>query len=88
MHDRLRALFAEDPRQQVGVLDVAFVERDSIGHGKAKAGGQVVDHRDGPAAVGQRKDGVAADIAGAAGDEDGRSVGHAAFLSRSTLPVT
>ena len=54
-----------------GVVDVAFVERHALGHGEAEAGGQVVDHRDRPAGVAQREHRVAADIAGAAGDEDG-----------------
>ena len=33
---------------------------------------EVVDHRDRPAGIGEREHGVAADIAGAAGDQDGK----------------
>ena len=76
MHDRSRALLGEDPREQPGILDVAFVERHALGHRETEAGDQVVDHRDRPAGIEQRQHRVAADITGAAGDEDGELLGH------------
>ena len=76
MHHRTRPLLGEDAGKQGRVLDVSLVERHLIGNGEAKAGGQVVDHRDGPAAVEQRQHRVAADIAGAAGHEHGNRFEH------------
>lgn len=77
MHDRTDALFGEDALQQGLVGDVALIERHAIGHGKAKSCDQVVDHHHRPAGILQRENRVAADVAGAAGDEDG-NLAHAA----------
>lgn len=43
--------------------------QDGGGHRPAKAGREVVDHRDGPAGVKQREHDVAADVARATSDE-------------------
>ncbi|KHS47656.1 hypothetical protein NJ75_01450 [Novosphingobium subterraneum] len=71
MHDRARTLFGKDAPQKVGILDIAFVERHIIGHGEAEAGDEIVDHRDRMVRVPQRQHGVGADVACAAGDENG-----------------
>ena len=42
MHDRARLLLGEDPRQQVGIGDIALVERHALGNREAEAGRQVV----------------------------------------------
>ena len=52
------------------VGDIAFVERNALGHRLADTVGQIVDDRHAPARVLEGEHGVAADIAGAAGDED------------------
>ena len=62
-------LLAEDALDQGAVGDGAFVEGHILGHRLAGAVGQIVDHRDRPAPVLEREDGMAADIAGAAGYE-------------------
>jgi len=72
VHDRADPLFGEDAGEQRAILDVAFVERHAVGDGEAEARGQVVDDADGHAPVRQREDRMAADVAGAAGDENGR----------------
>ena len=51
-------------------LDSGDVRRD----GRAKAGGQIVDHDDAFARVEQRQDHVAADIAGSARDQNGHCI--------------
>ena len=66
----------EDPRQQARVLDVPLVERHAFGDGEAEASDEVVDHRHRPAHVEQRQHRVAADVASAAGDEDGEFLRH------------
>lgn len=76
MHYGADPLLGEDPRQQRAIGHVAVVERHAFGHREAKTGRKVVDHRHRPAAVGEREHRVAADIAGAAGDEDGAFAGH------------
>ncbi len=70
MHDCLRALLGEDTLDERAVRDGSFVERDLLRHGAPHAVGQIVDHRDRPARILEREHGVAADISGAAGDED------------------
>ena len=56
-------------RQKGGIGDIALIERHAVRHGKAEAGGEIVDHRHAPARVLQRQHRMAADIACAAGDE-------------------
>jgi hypothetical protein len=50
-------------------------KRNAVGHGPAEAGRQIVEHHHRPAGIEQREHGMAADIAGAAGDQDGEGLG-------------
>ena len=70
MHDRANILLRENAVDQRAVGDVSLEEWDVVGHDRARAVRKVVDDGDRPAGILQRKDGVAADIAGTAGDED------------------
>ena len=75
MHDRLHVMPFERLADQRIVIDRSF---DEIGAGidrPAKAGREIVEHHHRIAGIEQREHGVAADIAGAAGHENGRS-GH------------
>src|SRR5690606_37841266 len=65
------APFADDARDQIAIGDVAFVKGYVAGHGAAKTGDQIVDHRNRMARLGQRQHRMAADIAGAAGYQNG-----------------
>ena len=82
MHDRLDALFGEDAADQRAIGDIAFVERHVVGHRLARAVRQIVNHRDAPPRVLQRKHRVAADVSGAAGDEDW-DFAHAPALAKA-----
>ncbi len=71
MDDRADAVLLDHPRHQRLVADVALDERRRIRDGPAEAGAKVVDHHHFAPGVEQRKHRMAADIAGAAGDEHG-----------------
>ena len=69
VHHRPDALLVEDALDQRAVRDRPFVKGNLLGHDVAGAVGQVVDDRNRPAGVGKGENGVASDIAGAAGYE-------------------
>lgn len=81
MHDRADAAFGKDAGKQRPVRNVPFIQGHTIRHGKAETGGQIVDHGNVPALINQSEDGMAANIAGTAGNEDGRSVSHVPALA-------
>jgi hypothetical protein len=56
---------------QVGIADVTRYEFDVIGQQRPLAGGQIVDDDAAPAALAQRQHNVTADVAGAAGHQNG-----------------
>ena len=70
-------MLAQQATDQFAVADVAD-DQWGIEHGLAKAGDQAVEHDDLLATFAQLQDDVAADVAGAAGDEDG-GLGHTGF---------
>ena len=65
---------ADETGDQRLVAGLADDERHALGNGPVEAGGQIVEHDDALAGVDQRMDHVAADIAGAAGDQDCHAV--------------
>lgn len=71
MHDRADALLREDPAEQFAILDVTFVEGNTIRYGEAESSAEIVDHRHGITGVPQREHGMTANISGSASDEDG-----------------
>ena len=75
MHDRSDALLGEDALDQRAVVDATLIERDILGNDVAVAGREIVDDGDAPARIAQGEDGVAADIAGTAGNKHG-DFGH------------
>jgi len=77
MHYRTDLLLGENPGQQVLICNVALVEGHTIGYGEFEAGGQVVDDRHGPAAIAEGQHGMAADVACAAGNQNGEMLTHA-----------
>src|SRR5438309_6748514 len=81
MHDRADPALVDDAVEKHRLGDRALVERHVVGHDLARAVRQIVNHRDAPAGVLQRQHGMAADITGAAGDED-CGFGHAAALAK------
>ncbi len=70
MHHGVDAVLAQGPEHGLAVAHLADDER-RIEHRLAEAAREVVEHDDPLAAGAELKDDVAADIAGAAGDEDG-----------------
>ena len=67
-------------RHRAHVPGIAHDQRDRLRDRPAKAGGEVVDHDHALARIDERVDHVAADIAGAAGDEDGHGSGRLEWL--------
>jgi hypothetical protein len=72
MHDGSDRLFIEDPADEFAIADIALVEGNAVRNDFARTGGKIVDDDRVPARILQRQDRVTADIAGAAGDEDGK----------------
>ena len=70
MDDRLDAVLLDQRRHQRLVAGLALDERHALGDRPVEAGGQVVEHDDALARRDQRVDHVAADVAGAAGDQN------------------
>jgi hypothetical protein len=69
MHDGVHAMFRQQCIHQLAVTHVSHHQRRAV-HGLAEAGRQVVEHHHALAARDQLQHGVAADIAGAARDQD------------------
>ena len=70
MDDRLDAVLLDELGDQRLVAGIADDQRHALGDRPVEAGGQVVEHDDRLAGLDQRMDHVAADIAGAAGDQN------------------
>ena len=70
MDDRLDVMLADELRHQRLVAGLADDERHAFGDRPAMAGGQIVEHDDAFAGIGQFQHHLAADIAGAAGDQN------------------
>ena len=70
MNDGLDIVFADKPRHERLIATFADDERHARGNGSAMSGGEIVEHHDALAGVDQRVDHLAADIAGATGDEN------------------
>jgi hypothetical protein len=81
MHDRADIPLSEDPPEQVLVLYVPLVERHVVRHGEAKAGDEAIKDSDWPTSILESQDGVAADIPGTAGNQDGEFDSHVSALS-------
>ena len=75
MHDCTDLPFAEKAVDEGAVGDIAFEEGDVIRHHAATAGRQIVDYTNAPSRILEREDGMAADVAGTAGNEDWKA-GH------------
>ena len=73
MDDRVDAVLRDQRGDQRLVADVADDRAWRPAHRPVEAGGQVVEHDHALAGVDQRVHHVAADIAGAAGDQDGHA---------------
>ena len=78
MDDAFDLVLADHALDEILVAGIANEQRHALGQEGGKAGGEIVDHDDAFAGFRQRKDHVAADIAGASGDEHG----HGFHLSR------
>ena len=70
-------MLAQHPADELAVADLADHQR-GVEHRLPEAGDETVEHHDLLAALAQLQDDVAADVTGAAGDED-RGLGHAGF---------
>ena len=71
MDDALDLVLADHALDEILVAGIADEQRHPLRQEGGKAGGQVVDHDDALAGFHQRQNHVAADIAGASGDEHG-----------------
>ena len=71
MHDGVDRVLAEHALDQRAIADVADDELARRAYRFAKSGAEIVEHDDRLAALAQLQRDVAADVAGAAGDEDG-----------------
>ena len=83
MHDRLDTVLGEEPGHQGVIADVPDDEF-ARGHGLAKAAAEVIQHDDALCGCPQLLYNMAADIAGAAGDEN-RGLGQRISLSFKPL---
>ncbi len=70
VHHRAGAVLVDEPLEQRAVGHVADDQR-RVAHRLPEPGAQVVEHHDALAAVAQLQHDVTADVAGAAGDQDG-----------------
>jgi hypothetical protein len=70
VHDRADSLLVDHAVDQHPLGDRSVIESDALRNDVARSGRQVIDHHDRPARVPQREHRVAADIPGAAGNED------------------
>ena len=70
MGDRIDFMFVDQPRDQFAVAEIADRQRRGRGHGPGESGRQIVDDDDLFAGVDQPQSHMAADIAGAAGDQN------------------
>ncbi len=71
MDDRIDAVLGEKLGHEVLVAEIADDQRHVVRHGGTEAGRQVVEHDHLLAGCDEFENGVAADITGAARDEDG-----------------
>ena len=85
VHDRADLVLGQERHQRGAVGDVRLKQRNPRGDRFAAALGQIVDHHYGPAGVGQCIDRVAADITGAAGDENSGPFGHQVCASNRVV---
>jgi hypothetical protein len=69
MHDRIDRVLAQNVGDQRSIRDIADHELRAT-NGLPKACREIIEYDDGLAALGELHDGVAADVAGAARDED------------------
>ena len=83
MNDRLDPVVANEASDEGLVAAVAGDQRHAIRDGRGESGRKIVEHDDALAGVAELKYHVAADIAGAAGDQDRHAVGSAALATRS-----
>ncbi len=74
MDDRLDAVLLDEPFHERRVAGIALDEGHALRHRPAKARGEVVEHDRRDAAIQQVEDHMAADITGAAGNEDRHQV--------------
>ena len=74
MDDGVDLVLAQDALDERAVADIAFDERHVGGHGPAEAGRQVVDHDRLFAVVEKFEDHMAADITGAARDQNAHEI--------------
>ena len=74
MGDRVNRMLLDQSGDQVRVARVADDELCAFGHGPGEAGGEVVENHDRFARIQQRQGHVAADIAGAAGDQNAHAL--------------
>jgi hypothetical protein len=70
MHDRIDPLFPDDSGDQIGIRDIAFIKGDIFRNGPAKSGDKIVDDNRSFTGIEQSQDGMTANIARAACDED------------------
>ena len=70
MNDGIDAVLGDDRARKFAVAGIALIERHAVGDRPAKAGRQIVEHDHVGAGVQQFVNHVAADIAGAAGDQN------------------
>jgi len=84
MDDRVDPVRGGDAVDQRAVGDVALMEGDAFGHRPAEAGRQIVDHHRRLPAVEKLEHHVAADVAGAARDENCHVVSTPAVRARRT----
>ena len=74
MHDGVDRVFSDQPADQGFVSDIAQRERHIRRDSPSEARRQIVQHDDAAAGICERQYGMAADIAGAAGDQDRASL--------------
>ena len=82
MDDALDIVLRDHALDEVLVAGIADEQGHALGQEGGETGGEIVDHDDAFAGFRQRKDHMASDIAGAAGDEHGHGFQPLPMLKR------
>jgi hypothetical protein len=82
MHDGTDTVFPDDPAYQFRVARIPLDEQDVFGQRITPSGRQIVHNHHRVCGFAKGENGVAADIPGPSGDNDGGPVGHWPIINR------
>ncbi len=86
MNDRVHFVVADQPLHQRLISSFTDHEGRAFRNGPTKAGGEIIEHYDAFTGVDQFMNHLAADIAGAAGDQECHECDRLRFSSPTAMP--